>query len=327
MKILAVDDDQFILELVPTLLGAAGYDDITTVSSGAEALAAIRRAETDFDCLLFDIQMPGMDGIELCAQVRRMRAYRRVPIIMLTAMAEKDFIERAFAAGATDYITKPFDIAEMTARIRVAEKLVTAKFEADQSEGGRIGYTRFGAGHAFALADEVKIDEVDRLIDFFALGNYVSQLSRTGLSVSQVFAVKIDGVADLYARATTDEFMYALTEFADCISQVLVSDGYLMSYAGNGVFICISNNPALLPCQELEENIQALLTETNPTFDDGQPMALQASVGSPLRPNASRTQRVKKTFDRVVARVETRSDKKERSDVVEQRIPDRVASH
>ena len=67
MKILAVDDDKFILELVPAILGEAGLDDVTTAASGEEALAAIRAADGAFDCLLFDIQMPGMDGIDLCS--------------------------------------------------------------------------------------------------------------------------------------------------------------------------------------------------------------------------------------------------------------------
>ena len=130
MRILAVDDDPYILELLPMIAARAGLADVTTASCGELALEAMVNDKPGFECLLFDINMPKMDGIELCARARQLPAYRRMPIIMLTAMSEKDYIVAAFKAGATDYATKPFDIVELGARLRIAQELVSARREA-----------------------------------------------------------------------------------------------------------------------------------------------------------------------------------------------------
>jgi CheY-like chemotaxis protein len=71
--------------------------------------------------------MPGMDGIELCGQIRALDSYKDAPIIMNTAVADRDYIDAAFAAGATDYLTKPVDEVEVKARLGVIEKLVTER--------------------------------------------------------------------------------------------------------------------------------------------------------------------------------------------------------
>ncbi len=130
MRILAVDDDIHILEILEALLTDAGYDEVTTTPSPLEALEMAEQGDRQFDCLLLDIQMPEMDGITLCDRLRRIKAYAEVPIVMLTAMAERAYVERAFMAGATDYLTKPFDVFEITARLRVAAKLCEASEEA-----------------------------------------------------------------------------------------------------------------------------------------------------------------------------------------------------
>ena len=82
MKILAVDDDPIILELLNEVLGSTGYPDVTTVETGADALAAVEDHRQPFDCILLDIQMPGMDGIELCGRLRAMPRYRETPVLM-----------------------------------------------------------------------------------------------------------------------------------------------------------------------------------------------------------------------------------------------------
>jgi len=126
MKILAVDDDTLILDLLTTVLSNTGHKGVEVSSSAPKALQMVQRSDTPFDCLLLDIQMPDMDGIELCRAIRTVPGYEETPIIMLTAMTERSYIEEAFLAGATDYITKPFDVLEISARIRVAAKLSEA---------------------------------------------------------------------------------------------------------------------------------------------------------------------------------------------------------
>ena len=121
MKILAVDDDEIMLELLATATLAAGYDDVTLATSGVEALQILEESITPFDCFLLDIAMPKMNGIQLCKKIREYKIYDKTPIIMITAITETESAEHAFEAGATDYVAKPFDIFELGHRIKIAE--------------------------------------------------------------------------------------------------------------------------------------------------------------------------------------------------------------
>jgi CheY-like chemotaxis protein len=311
MKILAVDDHSDILELLTMIAAKAGFTDVSTALSGEIALDMLNQGNIVFDCLLLDINMPGMDGIGLCKLVRSIPAYRKTPIIMLTAMAEKDYIDRAFQAGATDYATKPFDIVELSARLRMADELAGARREAAATMSEMDTQDpEIAHNHAFDLSDEVQIEGVKDLIGYTALGNYLTQLSNAGIAGSQVVAVKINRIETIYARASTEEFLYALTEAADAIGDALRSSGYMMAYAGNGTFVVVSGKATLEPSAELEIEIQDLLDEKNSEYDNGDPLDIEVSIGNPLRSSTSKTQRIRKTFDRAIARAENRVLKK-----------------
>jgi CheY-like chemotaxis protein len=311
MKILAVDDDPYILEILAMMAARVGFTDFSTALSGEIALDMLNKSDVVFDCLLLDINMPGMDGIELCKLVRTMPAYSKTPVIMLTAMAEKNYIDRAFQAGATDYANKPFDIVELSARLGMAEEVVTARQEAAAaiSTGGTHSPASANQ-HAFDISDEVLIEGVKDMIEYAALGNYLTQLSRAGLVSSQVFAVKIGQIEAIYARSSTEEFIYALTEVADAIGDVMRSIGYMMAYAGNGAFVVISNKATLEPSVSLEIEIQDSLDEKNSEYDNSDPLDIEIFIGNPIRPNISKAQRIRRTFDRVIARAENRALKK-----------------
>jgi len=112
--ILVVDDDPAILKLLSTNLKARDYR-VTTAMDGEEALEAVER---DFvDLIILDIMMPKLDGVEVC---RRLREWSNIPVIVLSANGgEKDKV-RCLELGADDYLTKPFGIAELMARIKTA---------------------------------------------------------------------------------------------------------------------------------------------------------------------------------------------------------------
>lgn len=312
MKILAVDDDPFILELLTLMAARDGFTDFSTALSGEIALAMLNEGDAVFDCLLLDISMPGMDGIELCGLARAIPAYSNTPIIMLTAMAEKDYIDRAFSAGATDYASKPFDIVELHARLRVAEELVIARqMAASGSTTTRGPQSDDAHRHSFDLSDEIRIEGVKDLIPYIALKNYLTQLTRAGLGSSQVMAIKIDQIETIYSKASSEEFIYALTEVADAISDTLRTNGYMMAYAGNGTFVVVSGKATLEPSTGLETEIQNLLDEKYTEYDNGDPLDIEISIGNPIRPSLSKTQRIRKTFDRAIARTENRVEKKQ----------------
>lgn len=312
MKILAVDDDSYILEILTIIAARAGFKDVSTALSGEIALKLLNKSDTVFDCLLLDISMPGMDGIELCSLARAMPGYSRTPIIMLTAMAERSYIDGAFRAGATDYANKPFDIVELYARLRMAEELVTARqmVTATSTNAGEV-LSEVESGSEINLSDEVQLDGVNDLIEYTALSNYLTQLSNAGIAGSQVMAMKIDRIESIFARASRGEFLYALTEVAGAISDTLRINGYLMmAYAGHGTFFAVSGKATIEPAIKLETEIQCSLDDLNLEYDNGDPLDIEISIGNPLRPSTSNTQRVKRTFARAIARAENRVLKK-----------------
>jgi two-component system, OmpR family, KDP operon response regulator KdpE len=114
-NVLVVEDDAGIRQSLFETLGALGFV-IGEASNGEEAMMRLRMI--DYDAVLLDINMSGMGGIETCRRI--CQSYPRLPIIMLTVRdAENDKVE-ALDAGADDYVTKPFQIRELTARLRAA---------------------------------------------------------------------------------------------------------------------------------------------------------------------------------------------------------------
>jgi two-component system KDP operon response regulator KdpE len=112
--ILIVDDEPEILRAVRAGLRAQGYR-VETAVSGEEAL---RKASSEAPCLVvLDVMLPGMDGIEVC---RRFREWSNAPIIVLSALGQERQKVEALDAGADDYLTKPFGMDELTARVRAA---------------------------------------------------------------------------------------------------------------------------------------------------------------------------------------------------------------
>lgn len=114
-KILIVDDDNPMRKALSLTLSGMGFT-VVDASRGEEALTLVQR--TRFDAVLLDVDIPGMGGLEACRCIRRMTAH--LPILMLTAMEGEDDLVLALDAGADDYITKPFRLRELTARLRSA---------------------------------------------------------------------------------------------------------------------------------------------------------------------------------------------------------------
>jgi len=103
--ILVVDDEPSIVDLVRFTLEDAAVR-VVEASDGAEALVLARRIKPDL--ILLDVQMPRLDGLEVCRQLRREPAFARAPIILLTAAGQEADRARGLAAGADEYLTKPF---------------------------------------------------------------------------------------------------------------------------------------------------------------------------------------------------------------------------
>ena len=114
-RIFVVEDDRDIAELITHYFGKAGWQP-QTFASGREALTAARQQPPA--CIVLDLMLPGMDGLEVCRALRADRATTFVPIIMLTARAEETDRIVGLEIGADDYLAKPFSPNELVARVR-----------------------------------------------------------------------------------------------------------------------------------------------------------------------------------------------------------------
>ncbi len=122
-SILIVDDSQEIHDLLGAILENEGFGAIHHATSGEEAIKLLGindpdKHNLDVDIILMDIVMPGIDGIETLRAIKARERYRDVPVVMVTRLAEVDYLKKAFESGAIDYIVKPADEVEFVTRVR-----------------------------------------------------------------------------------------------------------------------------------------------------------------------------------------------------------------
>lgn len=113
--ILVAEDERDIRELIAFTLRFAGYE-VTTVSNGEEAVQAA--AQLHPALILMDVRMPRMDGYQACQALKADPALKHIPVVFLSAKGQESEIQAGLAAGATDYLLKPFAPDELTRRVR-----------------------------------------------------------------------------------------------------------------------------------------------------------------------------------------------------------------
>jgi len=140
-RILVVEDDQPLLKFLRANLKARGYD-VFVATDGSEALAQVEKELPDL--ILLDINLPELNGIEVC---RRLREWSKVPILMVSARGQESDKIACLDLGADDYITKPFGVEELMARIRAAFR------RADVSQQAAAQPTFISGSFEFNFAD------------------------------------------------------------------------------------------------------------------------------------------------------------------------------
>ncbi len=126
IRVLIVEDDDLMRALVKAMLTDCDYE-LNEAASGEQALQLIKQQH--FDVVLLDIMLHVMDGIEVCTQLRSDPANQHMAIIMLTASTEEDLINRAFAAGASDYVTKPVHKLGLKTRVQAAAERARIQYQ------------------------------------------------------------------------------------------------------------------------------------------------------------------------------------------------------
>lgn len=183
-KILVVDDDAHIRELICVLLRDEGFDAVPA-EDGRDALEKLEEFRADL-CIL-DVMMPNLDGWDFCEEARR---YCDFPILMLTAKADTVHKLKGFKLGADDYLTKPFDPAELVARVKALLRRCNVASSRSLSIGGltvdRNSYT-VSAGNKRM---DIPMKEFELL---FLLGSYPGKtLSRERL-IEEIWGNDFDG--------------------------------------------------------------------------------------------------------------------------------------
>jgi two-component system response regulator MprA len=115
MRVLVVDDEQPLREALERALRVEHYE-VKTAESGAQALERMKSGGHGIDAVVLDVLMPGVDGLEVCRHLRN--SGDKTPVLMLTARVEVEDRVAGLDAGADDYVTKPFDLEELLARLR-----------------------------------------------------------------------------------------------------------------------------------------------------------------------------------------------------------------
>lgn len=151
-KVLVIEDDAAIAEVLVFNLQREGYD-VAVASDGVDGLRKAKALAPDL--VVLDLMLPGLDGVEICRELRAEKSLRSLPVLMLTAKSEEADQIVGFSVGADDYVTKPFSVKVLLQRARVllnrpkaeaGDTLVLHEIEMD-----RVGHQVRNAGVAIAL--------------------------------------------------------------------------------------------------------------------------------------------------------------------------------
>ena len=138
-KVLVVEDEAALSGLLDYNLRAEGFE-VAIVEDGDEALIAVEENEPDI--VLLDWMLPNVSGVEICRRLRARAATRTLPVIMLTARGEEEDRLRGLDTGADDYVTKPFSMSELVARIRAVLRRSNPAIAGDTASHGNITLDR-----------------------------------------------------------------------------------------------------------------------------------------------------------------------------------------
>lgn len=114
-RVLVVDDDNAVRDVLRLILHRAGYE-VRVAGNGLEALEEMRSGGADL--VLLDIEMPGMDGLEFCEQLRANPAWQKIPVIMMTGRPVRGIPEKVVEAGAIELVSKPFERVALLEKIK-----------------------------------------------------------------------------------------------------------------------------------------------------------------------------------------------------------------
>ncbi len=257
MSILIVDDSPDMRLLIKTLLNNAGYKDVIVCGSAEEAIKILEGKKIDL--ILMDIMMPGIDGIEACRMINSRVNLLDIPIIMVTAKDDIEYLKLAFAAGALDYVTKPFNKIELLARVRSALKL---KHEMDNRKSKEIELKKITQQLAELNAKLQRLSSLDGLTGIPNRRTFDEvleiELKRAVRNKSPISLIMLDIdhfklFNDTYGHLKGDD---CLKEIAKVLQNSLKRPGDLVARYGGEEFACILPNTDREGAKSVAEKIR-----------------------------------------------------------------------
>ncbi|MDA5556372.1 response regulator [Shimia sp. MMG029] len=282
MKILAVDDDESICALLEEAVAAKTEHTLVTAPSGPEAIRIIAKAKVPFDCFLLDIQMPVLDGIALAAKIRKTKGYARTPIIMLTAMSQKKYVDAAFAAGASDFVTKPFDFLELFSRISMAQHMVLEQQRTHDAAAEMVALKRELRETVTQSLDEpIELTGVTQVVGYVSFEDHLLNMPRRAVRSSCAFAVKVDTIQSAFTTLSPHAFRRMLTDISSELMSVVANNAAIATYRGSGDYLCILPRNRRLQTEQIEADLNDRLRYLPSTQIDG--LVSRVTVGQPQK--------------------------------------------
>lgn len=244
MKVLIVDDDPTSRFLLVDSVSECGYE-VSSVSDGQSALEAIESNPPDL--VLLDVMMPGMDGYEVCRRVKDNPKFRDIPILFLTSLDEIQNKTKGFQLGAVDYITKPFEVLEVVARLKthLALKQVREDLKKANQELSDLNQN-------LEERVEQKTREIEKinflkkffspqLIESFTTGQPEEIMKSHRRNITVVF-LDLRGFTSFVHRNTAEETMAVLSEYHKAIGPVIFDhEATLERFTGDGIMVFIGD--------------------------------------------------------------------------------------
>jgi CheY-like chemotaxis protein len=280
MKIICVDDDPVFLSILEECLAAQGYGRVRAFQQSVEVAILAEAGRLEADVFLLDVEMPGLNGIELCAALRAAPGHEATPIIMISSVTSRARITEALAAGASDYLSKPLDPVELGARLSMVERVVLERRRSATLERD-MGSLQDQPGFGFRFEDAVLPGQDAGLIDFLALENALLALGWAGMQGRSLLAFRLCNAGWGYAHLGRLAYFDFLSEAAAMIQSQMSGQRYQMAYAGAGDFVALLDRGTRVEAADLQAGLSGT---RGPYFDAYRRLGVPApeiAVGAP----------------------------------------------
>ena len=269
MRILAVDDDPVVLDLLKACLKDCGHDHVVLVETAEDALQQIERAPRPFDCFLLDIMLPGIDGVDLCARIRDLPEYAAAPIIMITASREPNIMGRAFNAGATDFVSKPFDGLELGTRVNLAGLLSDSLH---REKKARHEMADLSALVSITFDEAFRTKKAPFAVDYDMLKSTILKKS-SGIFAMQLMSVEIEAAYGVFNTTTPAQFRQIIETISGDLSSLLSLDNSQFAYVGKGRFMVVTYGRCRIDVAQFRKQLEQMFRKDWDAARSGQQVA------------------------------------------------------